>query len=77
MASLRTVFSDSALQAAIDHAVASIPAGQDSALVAHADLDGASLSVVVRVADHWTIQAAAIKPWTGPISAEAEIVASW
>jgi hypothetical protein len=73
----RTIFSDTALQNAIERAAASIPEGQDSAIVAHADLDGASLSVLVRVADHWSIKAAAVKPWHGPLSAEAEIVASW
>lgn len=77
MALTKTIFADTALQAAIEHAVKTIPDGQNSALVAHADLQGASLSVVVRVADHWTLQAAAIKPWHGPISAEAEVVASW
>lgn len=73
----RTIFSDSNLQRAIDSAVQKIPQGQDSAIIAHADLDGASLSVVVRANDHWTIKAACIKPWKGPLSAEAEVVASW
>ena len=73
----RTIFSAAALQSAIDRAAAVIPEGQDSAIVAHADLDGASLSVLVRVADHWTIKAAAVKPWHGPLAAEEEVIASW
>ena len=77
MPSTRLVFSDANLQRAIDAAAASIPEGHSSAVVAHADLDGASLTVIARVADHWTIQAAAIKPWNGPLSAEADVVASW
>lgn len=73
----RTVFSDIALQNAIEHAAAKIPEGHNSAVVAHADQNGASLTVIARVADHWTIQAAAIKPWNGPLEAEADVVASW
>lgn len=77
MALTRTIFNDSALQAAIDSAAAKIPAGHTTAVVAHADLDGASLTALVKLDDHWTISAAAIKPWHGPLSAEAEVVASW
>ncbi len=73
----RTVFANANLQDAIDKAAKNIPEGHSSAVVAHVDLDGASLTVIGKLDDHWTIQAAAVKPWTGPLSAEAEVVASW
>ncbi len=73
----RTIFNNSALQAAIDKATYSIPDGHTSAIIAHADLTGASLTALVKLDDHWTIEAAAIKPWSGPLSAEAEVIASW
>jgi hypothetical protein len=73
----RNIFSNTALQAAVDKAVSKIPAGQDSAIIAHVDLDGASLTALARIDDHWTIKAACIKPWKGPLQAEAEVIASW
>lgn len=77
MALTRTVFSDAALQAAVDRAAALVPEGQSSAVVAHADLTGASLSVLVKLDDHWSVQAAAVTKWNGPLSAEADLIASW
>ena len=77
MALTRQVFSDANLQLAIDNAAAKIPEGHSSAVIAHADLDGASLTVLAKIDEHWTITAAAIKPWSGPLEAEAEVVASW
>jgi len=77
MALTRSVFSDDALQKAVDNAMNKIPEGHKFAVVAHADLNGASVTAVSKVNDHWTIQAACIKPWKGPLSAEAEVIASW
>ena len=70
-------FSDENLQAAIDRAVERA-GSKHGAVVAHID-DGknVSLSVVGRVGDHWTVTAAAFKPWHGKLSAEAEVVYSW
>lgn len=73
----RNVFSSSSLQAAIDKAVDKIPRDQNSAIVAHADLEGATLTVMARIDSHWTIKAACIKPWRRPLEAEAEVIASW
>ena len=73
----RTIFSDASLQGAIDEAVKKIPDGKNSAIVAHADGDGASVSVVVRAGDHWTIDAACIKPWQGPVTYGADVIYSW
>lgn len=45
------------------------------AAIAHADLVGASLSIVARVpgTDKVTIMAAAYKEWKGELKAEAEV----
>lgn len=77
MALTRNVFSNAALQKAVDAALDKIPDGQKSAIIAHADLDGAKLTAMVKLDDHWSIQAAVIKPWKGPLEAEAEVIASW
>lgn len=74
---LRQSFSDTAIQAAIDRAAEKIPSGQNKAVVAHADGDGASVSVIVRADDHWTIEAACVKPWHGPLEYGADVIYSW
>lgn len=74
---LREVFSDSRIQAAIDEAAAKIPAKDNSAIVAHVDGDGASLSLIVRKGDHWTIEGACVKPWHGPLEYGADVIYSW
>lgn len=70
-------FSDARIQAAIDHALSVLPADKSVAVVAHADLDGASLTAVGKIGGHWSISGSVSKPWHGPLSAEAEVVASW
>lgn len=70
-------FSDGQLQAAIDRALAALPADKRGSLVAHVDTTGATLTVVERLGAHWSIKAGAIYPFGGKLSAEAEVVASW
>lgn len=71
-------FSDDGLQAAIDKAMADLPADKQGAFVAHADTNGAlTVSVVERIGPHISIKAGAIYPWGGKLSAGAEVVASW
>ena len=67
-------FSDSALQAQIDKVLAQVPADKPVAVVAHADTVGASLSAFVRMGDEWSLMVAAYKAYTGPLSAEAELI---
>lgn len=70
------VFADDGLQAAIDRAIARSDA-KHGAVVAHADGKGASLSIVARKGDHWTVAAAAFKPYNGKLTYGAEVVYSW
>ncbi len=70
-------FSDANLQAAVDHALAELPPDRQIALVAHVDLNGASLTAVGKLGDHWSLSGSVSKPWNGPLSAEAEVIASW
>lgn len=70
-------FSDDKLQAAIDKALADLPADKSGSLVAHADLTGVTLTVVERLGSVWSIKAGAIKPWNQPLSAEVDVVAAW
>jgi hypothetical protein len=70
-------FGDSAIQAAIDRALAALPADRSIAIVAHADLNGASLTAVGKIGEHWSVSGSVSKPWNGPLSAEAEVIGSW
>jgi hypothetical protein len=67
-------FSDTAIQAQIDRAVALIPPDKTSAIVLHGDLESVSLTAVVRVADGWSIDAGASYRYGGAFTAEAQVV---
>jgi hypothetical protein len=66
-------FDDEHIQAAIDRALAGLPADKKIAAVAHADLNGISLSIVTRLGADWSVAAACYKPYSGKLSAEAEV----
>lgn len=69
------MFSDQSLQKAINRAVANLPEDHTVAAVAHFDNDeGASLSVIVRVADEWKVSATVVKGWDQPFKYGAEVV---
>jgi hypothetical protein len=68
-------FSDYSLQRAIDRAVANLPADHTFAAVAHVDnVEGASLSMVVRVNDEWKLSGTIVKEWDKPFKYGAEVV---
>lgn len=70
-------FTNSNIQAAIDNALSKLPPDRTVAVVAHADLEGASLTAVGKIGDHWSVSGHVSKPWKWPLVAEAEVVASW
>ncbi len=70
-------FTDETIQRAIDSATSRLSGDTRGASVAHVDGNGASLSIVGKVGDHWSVAAAAYKPYHGKLSAEAEVVYSW
>ena len=70
-------FTDENIQRAIDSATSRLEGSKTGAVVAHADGDGVSLSVVGKLGGHWSVAAAAYKPYNGKLSAEAEVVYSW
>jgi hypothetical protein len=73
-------FSDANIQAAVDHALDVLSKqepGKTIALVAHADLNGASLTAVGKIGGVWSVSGSVSKPWHGPLSAEAEVIASF
>jgi hypothetical protein len=70
-------FSDAKIQAAIDHALSVLPPDRSVAIVAHADLNGATLTAVGKIGNHWSLSGSVSKPWNGSLSAEAEVIASW
>lgn len=70
-------FSDENIQAAIERAVERA-GSKHGAVVAHIDDEkNVSLSVVGRVGGHWSVAAAAFKPYHGKLSAAAEVVFDW
>lgn len=66
-------FSDAKIQAAVDRALF-LRGDSPLAVVAHADLDGAALSVVGKIGDKWSVVASCYKPYKGQLAAEAEVV---
>ena len=70
-------FSDANIQSAIDYALSKLPPDRTVAVVAHADLEGASLTAVGKIGEHWSISGHVSKPWKGPLEAKAEVIASW
>lgn len=64
-------FLNSDIQKTIDDAMAQLPADKRIAAIAHADLDGASVSIVARLGVQWTVAAGAFKKYKGAMGAEA------
>jgi hypothetical protein len=72
---VKPIFGDYSLQRAIDRAVANLPADHTIAAVAHVDdVEGASLSMVVRVNDEWKVSATIVKEWDKPFKYGAEVI---
>ena len=68
-------FGDYSLQKAIDRAVANLPNDHTVAVVAHVDSeDGASLSMVVKIADEWKFSGTVVKGFDQPFKYGAEVV---
>jgi hypothetical protein len=68
-------FSDYSLQRAVDRAVANLPADHTVAAVAHVDnVEGASLSLVVKVGSEWKLAATVVKDYNKPFKYGAEVV---
>lgn len=68
-------FSDFSLQRAIDRAVSNLPPGHTIAMVAHVDnMEGASLSMVVKINNEWKVDATVVKEWDKPFKYGAEVV---
>jgi len=71
------VFSDVNLQKSIDRVLSTLPDTAKGAVVAHADLNGASLSVVGKVGNNWTLVASGYRSWRGEMKAEADLRYAW
>lgn len=72
------IFGDAVLQRAIDRAIANAKPDKTVCAVAHLDNEGganqASVSLLVRIGDEWSVAAAAYKAADKPISYGAEVV---
>jgi len=68
------MFSDASIQEAIDRALAIKPPDGQVAAVAHVDGTGASVSLVVKVKDQWSVAAAAYKAYNQPLAFGGEII---
>jgi hypothetical protein len=66
-------FDDANIQRAVDRALAELPADRKFAIVAHADLTGASLSALVKLGSDWSVAVGCYKPYAGAFKAEADI----
>lgn len=71
-------FSNEAIQRAIDDALATIPEGQNGAVVGYVDGEHAKLAVAGRLGDQWSIVGVLDKPWHSPdIGVEAQVRFTW
>lgn len=70
-------FADSGIQGAIDKALAGLPDGHTGAVVAYANTKGASLAVVAKLGEHWSVVGVLDKPVNGQLSAEAAVRFAW
>lgn len=68
----RRIFSDKALQSALDNALIGVPTDHHFAVVAHADLK--EFVIVGRYdGGPWSVAGYLKKEWTGPLEAGAEV----
>jgi len=66
-------FADANIAGAIDRALPSLPAGRRIAVVAAANMTGATGAVMVRLGDEWSFVTTVSKPWRGSLGAEAAV----
>ena len=64
----------SSLRASIDAALAGVPPGVGSAVIARADMDGARLEVFGRIGDRFSYMGVLDKRYSGPLTAEVALV---
>lgn len=70
-------FSNAALQASIDSALESLPEDTKGAVIAHVDGDGASLSIVGKIGDKWSVVAEGYRSWDGELGGAAQVRFTW
>ena len=46
-------------------------------MIAHADGDGASLTVVAKMGEHWSIVAPCYRSWDGKLEGEVAVRYAW
>ena len=66
-------FADANISAAIDRALAQLPADKTVAVVATANLEGATGAVMVRLGDSWSFVGTVNRTWSGELKAEAAV----
>lgn len=69
-------FADSQLQESIDRAVSGL-GDKHGTVIAHADGDGASLTVVAKMGEHWSIVAPCYRSWDGKLEGEVAVRYAW
>lgn len=77
---IRRIFSNEAIQGAIDRATAALPKDSKGALVAYGErkADGTyDVAVVARPGANWSVAVGAAMTTDKKISAEAEVIWSW
>ena len=72
-----SMFNDAAIDRAVDEALSKVPVGHTNAIIAHVDLNGAQLAIVVKANDTWQFKGYADRKWTGELGAGAEVIASF
>lgn len=71
------IFGDAAVQAAIDAALAQLPAGKKGAVIAYADGNTVRLAVTARIAEGWSAVGVLAGQYGGKLEGAAAIRFSW
>ena len=70
-------FESAAINAAIERALAEVPADRSGAVVAFADNESAGLAVAARLGDQWSFVGRLDKSWKGPLEGQAQVRFMW
>jgi len=66
-------FADANISAAIDRALAQLPADKTVAVVATANLEGATGAVMVRLGSDWSFVTTVTRKWSGEFTGETAV----
>lgn len=66
------------IRSQIESTIAAIvPADKNGAVLAIANMEGATIMVAHRINQHWQLSADVTRKWSGPVSGEVKLLGTW